>query len=47
MIEGHVGDEAAMPVRHGNEVFAVGETCTHYGVPLARGLLDGETVRCP
>jgi NADPH-dependent 2,4-dienoyl-CoA reductase/sulfur reductase-like enzyme/nitrite reductase/ring-hydroxylating ferredoxin subunit len=47
MIEGHVGDEAVLVARHGNEVFAIGATCSHYNGPLAEGLLVGDTVRCP
>jgi NADPH-dependent 2,4-dienoyl-CoA reductase/sulfur reductase-like enzyme/nitrite reductase/ring-hydroxylating ferredoxin subunit len=47
MIGGHVGDDAILLARRGDEIFAIGATCTHYGGPLAEGLLTGDTVRCP
>ena len=47
MLAGHVGDDAVLIAREGEEVFAIGATCTHYGGPLPEGLLVGETVRCP
>ncbi len=44
---GHTEGEAVVVVRQRQEVFAIGATCTHYGGPLAEGLVDGDTVRCP
>jgi apoptosis-inducing factor 3 len=47
LLLGHAEGEAVLLARRGNEVFAVGATCTHYSGPLAEGLLVDDTVRCP
>jgi len=47
MLAGHVGDDAVLVARRGNEYFAIGAECTHYHGPLAEGLMVGDTVRCP
>jgi NADPH-dependent 2,4-dienoyl-CoA reductase/sulfur reductase-like enzyme/nitrite reductase/ring-hydroxylating ferredoxin subunit len=47
MLTGHVDGESVMLVRNGEDLFAVGATCTHYGGPLPKGLRAGETIRCP
>lgn len=47
MLSGHVGNEAVLLARSGNEFFAIGSTCSHYGGPLAEGLMVDDTVRCP
>jgi NADPH-dependent 2,4-dienoyl-CoA reductase/sulfur reductase-like enzyme/nitrite reductase/ring-hydroxylating ferredoxin subunit len=44
---GHATGEPVLLVRLGDEYVAIAATCTHYGGPLAEGLIDGDTVRCP
>jgi nitrite reductase/ring-hydroxylating ferredoxin subunit len=47
MLAGHVGDDAVLLARHGAEFFAISASCSHYGGPLAEGLMVEDTVRCP
>lgn len=47
LLRGHVGEKAVLLARVGDEVFAVGATCTHYSGPLDLGAVEGDTVRCP
>jgi apoptosis-inducing factor 3 len=47
MLAGHVGEDAVVLARRGDEFFAIGAHCTHYNGPLSEGLIVGETVRCP
>ncbi|MGQ0646777.1 MAG: FAD-dependent oxidoreductase [Gemmatimonadaceae bacterium] len=44
---GHAEGQDVVLARSGGELFAVGARCTHYGGPLAEGLVVDGTIRCP
>jgi apoptosis-inducing factor 3 len=44
---GHYEGEPVILVRQGDRVHALAATCTHYGGPLAEGLVVENTIRCP
>jgi nitrite reductase/ring-hydroxylating ferredoxin subunit len=46
-IEGHAGGEQILLARSGGRCYAIGAKCTHYGGPLADGLIVNGAVRCP
>ncbi|HEY5489978.1 MAG TPA: Rieske 2Fe-2S domain-containing protein [Gemmatimonadaceae bacterium] len=45
MLLGHAHGEPVLVARRGDELFAIGAVCTHYGAPLGDGLLVDDTVR--
>jgi 3-phenylpropionate/trans-cinnamate dioxygenase ferredoxin reductase subunit len=47
MLLGHVGNDSVLLARSGGVAYAIGATCSHYGGPLAEGIIVGDTVRCP
>jgi NADPH-dependent 2,4-dienoyl-CoA reductase/sulfur reductase-like enzyme/nitrite reductase/ring-hydroxylating ferredoxin subunit len=47
LLLGHAEGEAVLLTRCGGELLAVGAHCTHYGAPLADGLIVGDSIRCP
>src|SRR5262249_36787344 len=47
MVAGQAQGEEVVLIRRGEEFFAIAAHCTHYGGPLAEGLVVGDTVRCP
>jgi NADPH-dependent 2,4-dienoyl-CoA reductase/sulfur reductase-like enzyme/nitrite reductase/ring-hydroxylating ferredoxin subunit len=44
---GRAGDEPVLLLRRDDGLFAVSGACTHYGGPLAKGLIGKDSVRCP
>ena len=44
---GHAKGEGVLLARVGDDFLAIGASCTHYGGPLAEGVVVGDTVRCP
>ena len=42
-----LGTTGLVVVRRGDLVWALKETCSHAGGPLAQGTLDGDTIVCP
>jgi len=47
MLLGHAFGEPVLVARRGDDLFAISATCTHYGGPLAKGLMVDCTVHCP
>jgi len=47
MLQGKVNGDDVIIARRGDQFFAVGASCTHYGGPLAKGLIVGDELRCP
>jgi len=44
---GHVGNSPVVVFREGEEIRAFNAACTHYGAPLAEGVLVHGSLRCP
>jgi nitrite reductase/ring-hydroxylating ferredoxin subunit/uncharacterized membrane protein len=41
------GDTPVLLVKRDGHIYAIGETCTHAGGPLAEGTLEGDVIVCP
>src|SRR5262249_41287033 len=46
-LAGKVGSDDVILVPRGDDFCALGATCSHYGGPLAEGLVVDDTIRCP
>jgi NADPH-dependent 2,4-dienoyl-CoA reductase/sulfur reductase-like enzyme/nitrite reductase/ring-hydroxylating ferredoxin subunit len=44
---GHALGEPVLLARLADDYVAIGATCTHYGGPLAEGVIQDDTIRCP
>jgi len=47
IVAARVNDEAVLVVRCDGKSYAVGAACAHYSAPLADGIVEGSTIRCP
>ena len=47
ILVGQIKGEPVLLVRNGDEVSAIAAACSHYGAPLADGVVVGNTIRCP
>lgn len=47
IVQCKAGEEEVIIARRGDEFFAIGAHCTHYGGALAEGILAGDEIRCP
>ena len=47
VLAGHVAGEPVLLARLEDGLHAVGGACSHYGAPLAEGLVVGDEIRCP
>jgi nitrite reductase/ring-hydroxylating ferredoxin subunit len=47
MVQGQASGEDVVLALRGDEFFAMGASCSHYGGSLVNGLIVGEEVRCP
>ncbi|KAK5887691.1 hypothetical protein CesoFtcFv8_016274 [Champsocephalus esox] len=47
MMEVEVGNHSVLLTRSEGRYSAIGHQCTHYGAPLSKGFISGNTVRCP
>jgi len=47
MLFGHAHGEPVLLARRGNDLFAIGALCTHYGGPLRDEMLVDDSIRCP
>lgn len=47
MVAGHVGDEPVLLAHCNGRFHAIGAQCSHYGAPLADGIIVDGMVRCP